>query len=194
MAAHDTLTSSLTSFVAVLAAHPEWQTRLREEIAGLGVAAAEPATFDHLEGMPLTDMAFKEAMRLKPPVPSIPRRAVRDFSFMGYAIPAGTAVGVNPLFTHHMPEIWPDPGTFDPVALHRRGAARPPSLCLGTVRRRRTHVPRAAFRLHAGEVLRAALPAESRRLAGTRLHAATWQMWPIPKPRDGLRVTLKPAA
>jgi len=34
---------------------------------------------------------------------------------MGYAIPAGTSVGVNPLFTHHMPEIWPEPEKFDPT-------------------------------------------------------------------------------
>ena len=114
MAAHDTLTSSLTSFVGALAANREWQTRLREEVAGLGIAAGTPTTFDNLEAMPLSEMAFKEAMRMKPPVPSMPRRAVRDFSFKGYAIPAGTLVGINPLFSHHMPEIWPDPETFDP--------------------------------------------------------------------------------
>src|SRR6267378_2588229 len=39
MAAHDTLTSSLTSFVAALAAHPQWQTRLRDEVTALGIAA-----------------------------------------------------------------------------------------------------------------------------------------------------------
>jgi len=32
MAAHDTLTSSLTSFVGELAAHPEWQQKLRDEV------------------------------------------------------------------------------------------------------------------------------------------------------------------
>ena len=84
-------------------------------MAALGVAAGEPTTFDNLEAMPLSEMAFKEAMRLKPPVPSMPRRAIRDFTFKGYAIPAGTMVGVNPLFTHHMPEIWPDPDNFDPM-------------------------------------------------------------------------------
>src|ERR1700716_2223577 len=109
MAAHDTLTSSLTSFVAALAANPQWQDRLRAEVTALGVAAREPTTFDSLEAMPLTEMAFKEAMRQKPPVPSMPRRAIRDFSFKGYAIPAGTMVGINPLFSHHMPEIWADP-------------------------------------------------------------------------------------
>src|ERR1700675_2806693 len=114
MAAHDTLTSSLTSFVAGLAANPQWQEKLREEVMALGVAADAPTTFDNLEAMPLTEMAFKEALRLKPPGPSMPRRAIRDFTLKGYAIPAGTMIGVNPLFTHHMPDIWPDPETFDP--------------------------------------------------------------------------------
>ena len=97
MAAHDTLTSSLTSFVAALAAHPEWQQKLRGEVLSLGVGGNEPVTLDQLAAMPFNEMAFKEAMRLKPPVPSIPRRATRDFSFKGYDIPAGTLVGIfNP--------------------------------------------------------------------------------------------------
>src|SRR5206468_10445950 len=70
MAAHDTLTSSLTSFVGELAAHPEWQQKLRDEVNGLGLPAGAPTTFDNLEAMRLTEMAFKEALRLKPPVPS----------------------------------------------------------------------------------------------------------------------------
>ena len=53
MAAHDTLTSSLTSFVGELAAHPEWQQKLRDEVMSLGIAAGAPMTFDNLEAMPL---------------------------------------------------------------------------------------------------------------------------------------------
>ena len=169
MAAHDTLTSSLTSFVGALAAYPQWQNKLREEVKALGIAPANrrPSTISKPCRSP--EMAFKEAMRMKPPVPSIPRRTIRDLTFKGYAIPAGAMVGVNPLFTHHMPEIWPDPETFDPLALYRRGAAPPASLCLGAVRRRRAYVPRPAFRLYAGEMLRPAFPAESQRLARSRL-------------------------
>src|ERR1700716_2681699 len=70
MAAHDTLTSSLTSFIGALAANPQWQQKLRDEVTSLGAATGEPTTFDDLDSMPLTEMAFKEAMRLKPPVPS----------------------------------------------------------------------------------------------------------------------------
>src|SRR5258708_22557477 len=47
MAAHDTLTSSLTSFVAALAAHPQWQQKFGGEIMALGGRAAEAVTFHH---------------------------------------------------------------------------------------------------------------------------------------------------
>ena len=171
MAAHDTLTSSLTSFVGELAANPQWQDKLRDEVNALGIAPIEPTSFDNLEAMPLSEMAFKEAMRMKPPVPSMPRRAMRDFTFKGYAIPAGTAgrrqSAVHPPHAGDLArarEVRSD-------ALHRRGAAQPPSLRLGAVRRRRAYVPRPALRLHAGEMLRAAFPAKSQRLAGARLQA-----------------------
>lgn len=189
MAAHDTLTSSLTSFVAALAAHPQWQERLRGEIAALGVVSGEPTTSEHLEAMPLTEMAFKEALRLKPPVPSIPRRAIRDFRFKGYAIPAGTMVGINPLFTHHMPDIWPDPETFDPMRFgqeaqrtrHRfawvpfGGGAH---MCLGL---HFAYMQAKCFARHFLQNLRVSIEIDD---------TPDWQMWPIPKPRDGLRVTL----
>jgi cytochrome P450 len=192
MAAHDTLTSSLTSFIAALAADPKWQQKLREEVMALGLAPGEPTSFDHLEAMPLAEMAFKEAMRLRPPVPSIPRRATRDFAFRGYQFPAGTLVGVNPLFTHHMPDVWPDPDRFDPMRFtdeaqrerHRfafvpfGGGAH---MCLGL---HFAYMQAKCFARHFLQNLSVSLP------QGT---APDWQMWPIPKPRDGLRVTLAPA-
>ena len=190
MAAHDTLTSSLTSFVAALAANPQWQGKLRDEVNALGVAADGPTTSDHLEAMPLNEMAFKEAMRMKPPVPSLPRRATRDFSFKGYAIPGGHA-GRNQPAVHpsHAGDLARS-GNVRSDALHRRGATHPPSLRLGAVRRRRAYVPRAALRLHAGEMLCAAFPAEPPAFRWSPATTPDWQMWPIPKPKDGLRVTL----
>jgi cytochrome P450 len=192
MAAHDTLTSSLTSFVAALAANPEWQQKLRDEVTGLGIGTRDATTFDNLEAMPLSEMAFKEAMRLKPPVPSIPRRATRDFSFKGYAIPAGTLVAINPVFTHHMPEIWPDPETFDPLRFTdeaQRGRHRfawvpfggGAHMCIGL---HFAYMQAKCFTRHFLQNLSVSLE------PGT---TPDWQMWPIPKPRDGLRVVVKPA-
>src|SRR5213082_4286063 len=60
MAAHDTLTSSLTSFIGALAANPQWQAKLRDEVDALNLAPGEPTTLDKLEAMPMCEMAFKE--------------------------------------------------------------------------------------------------------------------------------------
>jgi cytochrome P450 len=191
MAAHDTLTSSLTSFVGALAAHPQWQERLRDEVSSLGIAPGEATTLDKLEAMPLSEMAFKEAMRMKPPVPSIPRRAVRDFTFKGFAIPAGTLVGINPLFTHHMPGIWPDPEKFDPMRFTDEAQRNRPRfayvpfgggahMCLGL---HFAYMQAKCFARHFLQNLSVSLE---------QGYTPQWQMWPIPKPRDGLRVTLKP--
>ncbi len=191
MAAHDTLTSSLTSFIGELAAHPHWQTKLREEVASLRLAPDAPTSFDNLDALPLVEMAFKEALRIKPPVPSMPRRAVRDFTYMGYAIPSGTSVGVNPLFTHHMPDIWIEPDTFDPTRFadeaqrNRHRFAFVPfgggaHMCLGL---HFAYMQAKCFARHFLQNLSVSLPEG---------YKADWQMWPIPKPRDGLRVLVKP--
>jgi cytochrome P450 len=76
LAAHDTLTSSVTSLVYMLAKNPQWQDRLRAEMRGLNLPTGAPLPYDRLGELELTEMAFKEAMRINPPVPSIPRQAV----------------------------------------------------------------------------------------------------------------------
>jgi cytochrome P450 len=114
---------------------------------------------------------------------------MRDFSFKGYDIPAGTMVGVNPLFSHHMPEIWPDPDTFDPMRFtdeaqrtrHRfawvpfGGGAH---MCLGL---HFAYMQSKCFARHFLQNLTVSLEPG---------YTPQWQMWPIPKPKDGLRVTL----
>ncbi|MGJ4968934.1 MULTISPECIES: cytochrome P450 [unclassified Bradyrhizobium] len=190
MAAHDTLTSSLTSFVAQLAAHPQWQQKLRDEVTSLGLAKDEPMTSEHLEKMKLTEMAFQETLRLMPPVPSLPRRPIRDFTFKGYAIPAGTGVGINPMYTHHMPEIWPEPERFDPMRFTdeaQRGRHRfawvpfggGAHMCLGL------HFAYMQVKCFARHFL------ANLEVSFAPGYQPNWQVWPIPKPRDGLKVMLK---
>jgi cytochrome P450 len=186
MAAHDTITSSATSMVMLLARNPEWQDKLREEMNGLGINGAD-LPYDRVGDLVLTDYAFKESLRMIPPVPSIPRRAVKDFSFGGYDFKAGTYVGVTPGYTHKMEEHWPDPDKFDPLryepgqvrARHKYawvpfgGGAH---MCIGL------HFAYMQIKLLMWHMLRTnriELPAGS---------GDKWQAWPIPKPEDGLPV------
>lgn len=186
MAAHDTLTSSLSSLVYFLALHPEWQARLGAE-AGMG------DTLDgaRIEAMVETEMAFKEALRLHPPVPSLVRRTVRETSFRGMAIPPGTPVSIDPLYTHHMPDLWPEPARFDPLrftqalsgARHRfafvpyGGGAH---MCLGL---HFAYLQAKCFAWHFLRRFRVSLPDG---------YHPRWRMWPIPKPEDGLLIRLTP--
>jgi cytochrome P450 len=191
MAAHDTLTSSLSGFVWQLAVNPDWQQRLRAEIAGLSLAADEPLPFAQLDSMTLTEIAFKEALRIIPPVPALPRRALRDFEFAGYRIPGGSSIAINPLFTHHMPEIWPDPGRFEPErfadaaqASRHRYAYVPfgggAHMCLGL---NFAYMQAKCFARHLLQNVAVSVAPG---------YVPAWKMWPIPQPKDGLQVTLTP--
>jgi cytochrome P450 len=111
MAAHDTTTSTLTSITYELARHPEWQERVRAESLALGKRHLE---FDDVDGLTTLTWVMKETLRRYPPLPVIPRVALRDFEFGGYAIPAGAMVVVSPIHTHHLPEWWSAPFRWDP--------------------------------------------------------------------------------
>jgi len=190
MAAHDTITSSATSLVMLLARNPEWQERLREEVAALDPHV--PLT-EQLDRLILTEYAFKESLRMMPPVPSIPRRALKDFSFGGFDIPAGTSVGTAITYTHRMAEYWPDPERFDPLRFtpeaskgrHRfawvpfGGGAH---MCIGL------HFATMQMRLLIAHLL------TRYRIEAAAGSGDAWQVFPIPRPKDGLPVTFVPLA
>ncbi len=196
MAAHDTITSSATSLLYYLAVNPEWQEKLREEFFAVtgGPDAggnARPLDYDDMGKLELTEMAFKEALRMMPPVPSMPRRAIKDFEFGGYHIPAGQLCGINIYWTHHSEEYWDNPMTFDPMrftpdlvkARHKYawvpfgGGAH---MCLGL------HFAYMQIKVLLAQML------QRYRIVAPEGYAPAWQPWPIPQPKDGLQVEFKP--
>ncbi|MFW5634585.1 MAG: cytochrome P450 [Erythrobacter sp.] len=192
MAAHDTITSSATSLIYYLATNPDWQEKLREEVFAVtggpdGSGKARALDYDDLGRLELTEMAFKEALRMIPPVPSMPRRALREFEYGGYRIPAGTMVGINIYWTHHSEEYWDSPFTFDPMrftpdkvkARHKYawvpfgGGAH---MCLGL------HFAYMQVKILVAQLL------QRYRIEAAPGYAPQWQEWPIPQPKDGLKV------
>ena len=194
MAAHDTITSSATSLIWLLAKHPEWQEKLRQEVESVtgGLDASgrpRDLAYEDMGKLELTEMAFKEALRMVPPVPSMPRRALRAFDYGGYRIPAGQHVGINVHYVHHDEEHWDNPFAFDPMrftpdkvkARHKYawtpfgGGAH---MCLGL------HFAYMQVKVLLAQML----PRYRVTLAGGD---PDWQAWPIPKPKDGLKVRLE---
>ena len=188
MAAHDTITSSATSLAMLLGRNPDWQERLAAEVAGL-----DGAYPDRLDRLVETEWAFREALRIVPPVPSLPRRALKAFDFGGYHIPAGTHVGISVGWTHHSADYWEAPERFDPLRFtpdasrgrHRfawvpfGGGAH---MCLGL------HFATMQVRLLVAHLL------ASHRIELAPGSGDQWQWFPIPRPKDGLPLRLVPAA
>lgn len=113
MAAHDTLTSALSTLTYELARHPEWQERVRACCEQQHIASG-CTSLDILEKLEPVDWCLKEALRLNPPLMVIQRRTVRAFEFGGYSVPERTPVVVDLALTHRLPSLWTEPDRFDP--------------------------------------------------------------------------------
>lgn len=191
MAAHDTTTSTLTSMTYALARYPEWQQRLLEEVNGLGV---EHLAYEDLDRLVETEWVMKEALRMYPPLSTLPKYSVAPFEFEGLLIPADAIVITYPIHTHYMAQYWSEPNTFDPErfsdarAEHKRhpycwvpfsGGAH---MCIGL------HFAIMQIKLVMFEMLR------RYRWSVPEGYQMPVQQSPISKPHDGLPVYFEPRA
>ena len=111
-AGHETTAKGLAWTLYLLARAPEWQERVRAEIAEV-VGDAE-ITADHVDRLDVCERVLKESMRLYPPVPVIARRPVRDVDLDGTDIPADAQVVIPVFCLHRHRALWNDPDLFDP--------------------------------------------------------------------------------
>ncbi|MCR9141374.1 MAG: cytochrome P450 [bacterium] len=112
LAGHETTATALTWTFHLLAQNPEALQHLEQEV-DVSVRDGAPA-FDDLAKLPYTRMALEESMRLYPPAWSIARRAIQADTIMGYRIPAGAVLYMNPLVTHRHRSFWDEPLAFRP--------------------------------------------------------------------------------
>jgi cytochrome P450 len=188
MAAHDTTTSTLTTMMYLLARHPEWQDRLRAKATALGKPQLEYDDLDQLEEL---SWVMREALRLTPPLTSMPRMCIKDTVFQGYEIPAGMLVGVYPIHAHYMPSLWTDPARFDPERFgpdrqedKRHAFAWVPfgggaHMCIGQ------HFATLQVKAIMHQLLL------RYRWSIAPGYIMPYQLVPIAKPKDGLQVTLQ---
>lgn len=113
-ASFDTLSSGTVATLHYLAANPDWQDEVREELCDLIPDSASMDMAD-LNRCERTAWAIKESLRLNAAAPVLWRRSVRRFEFGGHDFPEGTITGVSPMLTHLLPEIWDDPHKYDPA-------------------------------------------------------------------------------
>lgn len=138
LAGNETTATGLTWAVYLLAKHPDVQEEARKEvIEALGDA---PPTAESAPRLKLTEMIFKEALRLYPPVYIVPREAKEDVVIGGYRVKRGATVHVASFVIQRDARWFEDPLTFRPRRFEaeetfRRGAFLPfgagPRACIG---------------------------------------------------------------
>ena len=187
MAAHDTTTSALTSMTYALAKHPEWQERLWGEMSAFEGKDLEP---QDLNAMVETEYVMKEALRLYPPLSTLPKFSNKEFEFEGYTIPAEAMVITSPIHTHYSDRYWDDPKVFDPLRFgdarkeHKRNAyswipfSGGAHMCIGL------HFAEMQIKLVIFEMLK------NYRWSVPHDYEMPVQQSPISKPTDGLPITL----
>jgi cytochrome P450 len=111
LGAFDTTALGLTSMAYLLAAHPEWQERLREEALAAGTGRP---SYDVVKGLEATDGAWKETLRLMPVTGNVFRVPLREVEVEGARIPSGTFVMVSTGSLSRDDRWWSDPLRFDP--------------------------------------------------------------------------------
>jgi cytochrome P450 len=96
----------------LLAANLPAAERLQAELTQV-LAGRTPSAAD-LKQLPFLNRVIQESIRLYPSIWQFVRDAVEDDEIDGFHIPKKSTVFLSPYITHHHPDIWDNPETFDP--------------------------------------------------------------------------------
>ena len=112
IAGHETTATALTFALHLLGRHPTLQAEVRAEARAAGAGGTLGAA--DLTDLRLTGAVLREAMRLYPSVPIVPRLVVEDDEVLGHPLRPGSTVLVCPWTIHRHPDVWEAPLSFDP--------------------------------------------------------------------------------
>lgn len=119
-AGFDTTSTAVAWSLFLLAARPDLQERLREEIRSVQMPNGWAA--DDLEQLPSLSAFIREALRIFPPVPILSRMATAPDELAGVSIRPGQKVIVSIIGVHHDRTRYDRPAQID---LDRQKQARP---------------------------------------------------------------------
>ncbi len=110
VAGHETTASTLNFCWYLISQHPLVEEKLSDELKDW----TDFPQLEDLSRFPYSQQIIKETMRLYPAGWLMTRKALRDDRLGSYFVPAGTEIYVSPYFIHRHPDVWDDPGRFDP--------------------------------------------------------------------------------
>ncbi|XP_048427812.1 cytochrome P450 714C2-like [Pyrus x bretschneideri] len=112
-AGHETIASTASWSLMLLAAHPDWQARVRAEV--LEICGDKPLNNETLRKMKVLKMVIKEVLRLYAPAFFVTREALETVTLKNIVIPKGVQLQIRVPFLHQNPDLWgPNAHKFNP--------------------------------------------------------------------------------
>ncbi|MEU8788582.1 cytochrome P450 [Streptomyces sp. NPDC048643] len=108
----ETIASTIMWLLQVLTEHPEEADKVAAEVQS--VVGDRPVGFDDVRKLSHTNNVVVEAMRLRPAVWILTRRAVTETELGGYRIPAGADIVYSPYAIQRDPRSYQEHLDFDP--------------------------------------------------------------------------------
>jgi cytochrome P450 len=192
-AGHDTTTSTVSFMLYELARNPHVARQLRGELHA-SCPDGVPEMRQLLDGsLPQLEMTVEETLRKYPPAWVGPRRAIESFELAGQSVPARAFVNYCSWASHHLPDVFAEPEVFRPERFSQEERAKLP---------KGAYVPfgggsRTCIGMRFGQLeVRTITSMLASRFAvelpdGFELRI---RQMPTISPRDGLPMTLTPAA
>ncbi|KAF2287143.1 hypothetical protein GH714_038409 [Hevea brasiliensis] len=106
LAGQETTSALLTWTMIVLAMHPDWQEKAREEV--LQICGKKEPDFEALTHLKIVTMILNEILRLYPPVIALYQHTHKETKIGDITIPAGVDLTLPTLLIHHDPDFWGD--------------------------------------------------------------------------------------
>ncbi|PON53634.1 Cytochrome P450, E-class, group I [Parasponia andersonii] len=104
LAGQETTSTWLTWIMIVLAMHPDWQEKARDEV--LEVCGKKETSFEAISHLKIITMILNEVLRLYPPVIAQYQHCYKETKIGNITIPAGVDLNLPMLLLHHNPELW----------------------------------------------------------------------------------------
>ncbi|XP_026748483.2 cytochrome P450 6B6-like [Galleria mellonella] len=115
-AGFETSSSSSSMTLHLLAYHPDKQIKVQEDIDRVLAKYNNKLCYDAVKDMAYLEMAFKESMRIFPPLGYISRQCTKDYTFtdMNLTINKGVNVMIPIQALHMDPKYWDKPEEYRP--------------------------------------------------------------------------------
>ncbi|KXJ25206.1 cytochrome P450 3A24 [Exaiptasia diaphana] len=121
LAGYETSSTTLALTCYYLAAKPEIQEKVQQEIDRVWPDEEEVPTYDAINDLHYLDMVISETLRLCPPGLMLMRECTKPCIVKGIKIPKDCPILVPAYSIHRDPKIYPEPETFDPERFSAEG-------------------------------------------------------------------------